>query len=128
MSIYEAVFLSHHEAGPALRMNGMAPHAFWQELIRTRAARSSSEGRHGLFYDFLRWSASVLQQVLGTSHCKLMLDDGRARGMRGNQLVGDGLFIERYVAFQHFRSKGWIVKSGLRHGADFGEQETAIER
>ncbi|XP_026290816.1 tRNA-splicing endonuclease subunit Sen2 [Frankliniella occidentalis] len=31
----------------------------------------------------------------------------------------DTRFIERYVTYHHFRSKGWVVKSGLKFGGDF---------
>jgi len=29
-------------------------------------------------------------------------------------------FISRYVAYHNFRSKGWVVKTGIKYGADFG--------
>ncbi len=29
-------------------------------------------------------------------------------------------FIERYLSYQHFRTKGWVVKSGIKFGCDFG--------
>jgi len=29
-------------------------------------------------------------------------------------------FPERYVAYHNFRSKGWVPKSGLKFGTDFG--------
>lgn len=31
----------------------------------------------------------------------------------------DPRFLQRYVAYHHFRSKGWVVKSGLKFGGDF---------
>lgn len=31
-------------------------------------------------------------------------------------------FIEKYVTYHYFRSKGWIVKSGLNYGCDFGKE------
>ncbi|KAK3923974.1 tRNA-splicing endonuclease subunit Sen2 [Frankliniella fusca] len=31
----------------------------------------------------------------------------------------DTRFIERYVTYHHFRSKGWVVKSGLKFAGDF---------
>ena len=31
----------------------------------------------------------------------------------------DSRFVQRYVTYHHFRSKGWIVKSGLKFGGDF---------
>ncbi|KAJ1522286.1 hypothetical protein ONE63_002586 [Megalurothrips usitatus] len=31
----------------------------------------------------------------------------------------DNRFIQRYVTYHHFRSKGWVVKSGLKFGGDF---------
>ncbi|CAG2061261.1 unnamed protein product [Timema podura] len=30
-------------------------------------------------------------------------------------------FIQKYVAYHHFRSKGWVVKPGLKFGGDFSE-------
>lgn len=29
-------------------------------------------------------------------------------------------FIERYVVYHHFRSKGWVVRSGVKYGSDYG--------
>ncbi|XP_067135995.1 tRNA-splicing endonuclease subunit Sen2 [Centruroides vittatus] len=34
-------------------------------------------------------------------------------------LALDGRFPCKYVAYHYFRSKGWIVKSGLKYGTDF---------
>jgi len=34
-------------------------------------------------------------------------------------LETDTRFIQRYVTYHHFRSKGWVVKSGLKFGGDF---------
>lgn len=31
----------------------------------------------------------------------------------------DPRFIERYVAYQYYRAKNWVVKSGLKFGGDF---------
>lgn len=31
----------------------------------------------------------------------------------------DPNFITRYVAYHNFRSKGWVVKSGIKYGVDF---------
>lgn len=31
-------------------------------------------------------------------------------------------FISRYVAYHNFRSKGWVVKTGIKYGADFGNE------
>ncbi|XP_015191246.1 PREDICTED: tRNA-splicing endonuclease subunit Sen2 [Polistes dominula] len=31
----------------------------------------------------------------------------------------DKNFIQKYVAYHYFRSKGWVVKSGLKYGGDF---------
>jgi hypothetical protein len=30
-------------------------------------------------------------------------------------------FLARYVAYHNLRSKGWVPKSGLKYGSDFGE-------
>ncbi|KAJ3088874.1 tRNA splicing endonuclease subunit sen2 [Quaeritorhiza haematococci] len=30
-------------------------------------------------------------------------------------------FIIRYVAYHHYRSQGWVVRSGIKFGADFGK-------
>lgn len=32
-------------------------------------------------------------------------------------------FVSRYVAFHYYRSKNWVVKSGLKFGGDFGESD-----
>jgi len=29
-------------------------------------------------------------------------------------------FLERYIAYHHFRSIGWVPKTGLKFGTDFG--------
>jgi len=29
-------------------------------------------------------------------------------------------FPEHYVAYHNFRSKGWVPKTGLKYGTDFG--------
>ena len=29
-------------------------------------------------------------------------------------------FPQRYVAYHNFRSKGWVPKTGLKYGTDFG--------
>lgn len=34
-------------------------------------------------------------------------------------LALDGRFPCKYISYHYFRSKGWIVKSGLKYGADF---------
>lgn len=31
----------------------------------------------------------------------------------------DSKFIERFIAYQYYRSKNWVVKSGLKFGGDF---------
>ncbi|KAH0564061.1 tRNA-splicing endonuclease subunit Sen2 [Cotesia glomerata] len=31
----------------------------------------------------------------------------------------DKLFLPRYIVYHYFRSKGWVVKSGLKYGSDF---------
>jgi len=33
-------------------------------------------------------------------------------------------FPERYVAYHYFRSKGWVPKTGLKFGSDFGNYNT----
>lgn len=33
----------------------------------------------------------------------------------------DSNFVEKYVTYHYFRIKGWIVKSGLNFGCDFGK-------
>lgn len=34
-------------------------------------------------------------------------------------LESDPCFIQRYVSYHYFRSKGWVVKSGLKFGGDY---------
>ncbi|XP_034249901.1 tRNA-splicing endonuclease subunit Sen2 isoform X2 [Thrips palmi] len=34
-------------------------------------------------------------------------------------LESDVKFLQRYIAYHHFRSKGWIVKCGLKFGGDY---------
>nr|CAD7440961.1 unnamed protein product [Timema bartmani] len=35
-------------------------------------------------------------------------------------------FVQKYVAYHHFRSKGWVVKPGLKFGGDFwGERQVS---
>jgi len=34
------------------------------------------------------------------------------------QIVQEG-FVEKYVAYHYFRSKGWIPRSGIKYGFDF---------
>lgn len=29
-------------------------------------------------------------------------------------------FVERYVVYHYFRAKGWVVRSGIKYGGDFG--------
>ena len=31
----------------------------------------------------------------------------------------NGCFVERYTAYQYYRNKGWVPKSGLKFGVDF---------
>lgn len=38
----------------------------------------------------------------------------------------DPNFVEKYVTYHHFRIKGWIVKSGLNFGCDFGKKVQPI--
>ena len=33
----------------------------------------------------------------------------------------DPRFLQRYIVYHYFRSKGWIPKSGLKYGVDFGK-------
>ncbi|XP_046990776.1 tRNA-splicing endonuclease subunit Sen2 [Schistocerca americana] len=33
--------------------------------------------------------------------------------------ASDAEFVQKYVAYHHFRGKGWVVKSGLKYGGDF---------
>lgn len=33
--------------------------------------------------------------------------------------ASDTEFVQKYVAYHHFRGKGWVVKSGLKYGGDF---------
>lgn len=30
-------------------------------------------------------------------------------------------FIEKYIAYHYYRSRGWVVKSALKFGGDFGK-------
>jgi len=30
-------------------------------------------------------------------------------------------FISRYIVYHNLRSKGWVPKSGIKYGADFGK-------
>lgn len=32
-------------------------------------------------------------------------------------------FIPKYVAYHHFRSKGWVVKPGIKFGGDYSKYE-----
>lgn len=34
-------------------------------------------------------------------------------------LDSDKKFLQRYIAYHHFRSRGWVVKCGLKFGGDF---------
>lgn len=38
-------------------------------------------------------------------------------------LESDKNFLQRYIAYHHFRSKGWVVKCGLKFGGDFRKFE-----
>lgn len=42
-------------------------------------------------------------------------------------LENDTRFIQRYVTYHHFRSKGWVVKSGLKFGGDFCKNCSSFE-
>lgn len=32
----------------------------------------------------------------------------------------DKSFVVQYTAYHHFRNKGWVVRSGVKYGVDFG--------
>ena len=132
LSIYEAVYLATEGLdGRKLRVNNLSASQFWHQV---RSAFSvlpdPADDRVGFIKDWLcHLTASWLRFLFGlTASCartpattcpSLRLPGTGATPSPA--LVADDLLRERYVAWNHFRTLGWIVKSGLRFGCDFGK-------
>lgn len=56
------------------------------------------------------------EEVDGSQMCELSLDE-----LWRVLMENDPDFATGYLVYHHYRTKGWVVKCGLKYGADWGE-------
>jgi hypothetical protein len=38
----------------------------------------------------------------------------------------DSMFVYKYVVYHHLRTKGWIIKNGIKYGSDFRKSSSLV--
>jgi len=102
-------------------------------LPSSDAARDlSNQSRFGTILAGGKVQLSLLEAVYLEEREKLIINDGRGRKLNHEQLIIAGKKIEKafwikYCVFKDLRSRGYIVKTALKFGADFRVYDRGVK-